>query len=329
MTPRWQVRDDLPRHLSLSDYEAAKLIVEEVCQRHGIGREGVGFFGNVGYPGVSDIDVVIVGDTPRLSRVIEDFEKRCEESDWLRSMFRHPPLYLLDDALEIAPRLHTLVGLSGPLRGQLLDGPTARGSRASTSYDAVLHGIWMLFLIHFVSGLWRRRVVSARTLLLVHKNLEYSERYFLGLESGAEEPPTHRSSDTVRALALEERRVDNLATDFTKQFEAAQRAFAGFCREEPIALGQWASSPLLVSRRFVCIRGAQTAVRRFESGWVGLARPWPFEVTRRFARGDQGEDDVGQFIRASILARAIYWRAGIRYPFVGPFGLLPPLGRQC
>ena len=329
MTPRWVVHDDLLRHLSLDDYEEAKRILEELCHRHGVARERVGYFGRVGHPGISDIDAVIVGDAPRLTRVVQEFEKRREESAWLRSMFWHEPLYVLDDVLEIVSRLHTLVGLSEPLREELHAHPATSAPPTAPSPDEVLHGIWMTFLVQVVAGLWRLKDVSARTLLLVHKNLEYSERYFSERRPGSEPQGSsaHLNSEAVRSLALEGRSVATLATDFSAQYEAARRAFAEYWRQAPGASQQSTGLSLLVYRRFVCIRGGQTTVRRFRGASVGVATPWPFDVTQRFARGHEGDDAVGQYVRTAIMARRAYERAGLAYPFVGPFGLRPPRGR--
>jgi hypothetical protein len=328
MKPRWSIVDDLPRSLSIDDYREAQALVETLCLRHGVEGGCVGFFGSIGCPGISDIDVVIVGDGHQLTRVVEDFASRCSDSSWLRSMFRHPPLFLLDDCVEFAPRLHTLVGLSEPLRGRIFDRaePGGTESLAGTSYDAVLHAMWMTFLINFVAGLGRRGSISARTLLLVHKNLEYSERYFGGF--GADDrsycSPVQHDSETIRRLTLEGRAVQHLASDFIEQFEAALHAFAGFRPEGP-EHRRVAGPPALLHDDLVCIRGSRTAVRRLGPRRFATAEPWLFEATRRYVEADQGDDDIGEFIRASIRAREPYRRAGLRYPFVGPFGLSPPL----
>ncbi len=322
--PRWRVVNDIPRHLSMDDYREAQDFVTSLCLRHGIGPEYVGFFGKIGCPGISDIDVVIVGHASRLTRVLEDFDRRYGDSDWLRSMYRHPPLFLLEDCVTFAPRLHTLIGLAEPLRGHVFNSTEPRGG---TSYDAVLHAMWMTFLIKFVAGLGRRGTISARTLLLVHKNLEYSERYFGDLiASGrAYTSPVQRDSQTIRRLTLEGRNVQHLAFDFIEQFEAAKHAFAQFQPEEPRVRRHVADHRVLLHDDFVCVRGSRTVVRRFRSKLIGTTLPWLFEATRRYVEGDEGDDDVGEFIRASIRAQGPYQRAGLRYPFVGPFGLRPPL----
>lgn len=329
MSPRWRVVDDLPRSLTTDDYEAAQRLVQTLCSECGIEPERVGFFGSVGCPGISDIDVAIVGDAPRLACVVERFDRGCRESDWLRSMFRHPPLFLLEDCVKIAPRLHTLIGLSEPLRGQVFDGvdPIDSASPCARSYDALLHAMWISFLIAFVAGLGRRGPISARRLLLVHKNLEYSEHYFgrLGSSDGAYVSPVQRDSATIRRLTLEGRDVQHLASDFLDQFEAAQRAFAGFQPDASRSERRSLERPVVVHEGFVCIRGSRTFVRRLGRRCFGAARPWLFDATRRFVEGGQGDDDVGEFIRASVVARRSYQLAGLRYPFVGPFGLSPPL----
>lgn len=329
MSPRWRVVDDLPRSLTTDDYQAAQQLVQELCLECEIEADRVGFFGSVGFPGISDIDVAIVGDPPRLTRVVEEFDKRCRESGWLRSMFRHSPLFLLEDCVKIAPRLHTLIGLSEPLRGQVFDGvdPIDSGSPFAESYDALLHAIWISFLIAFVAGLGRKGPISARRLLLVHKNLEYSEHYFgrLGASDGKYVSPVQRDSTTIRRLTLEGRDVQHLASDFLDQFEAAQRAFAEFLPDASRPERRGLDRPVVVHGDFVCIRGSSTFVRRFGRRCLGAAPPWLYEATRRFVEGGQGDDDVGEFVRASVVARRSYQLAGLRYPFVGPFGLSPPL----
>lgn len=329
MSPRWRVVDDLPRSLTMDDYQAAQRFVQTLCSECGIEPERVGFFGNVGCPGISDIDVAIVGDAPRLTRVVEGFDRSCRESDWLRSMFRHPPLFLLEDCVKIAPRLHTLNGVSEPLRGLMFDGvdPIDSACPGATSYDALLHAMWFTFLIAFVAGLGRRGTISARRLLLVHKNLEYSEHYFgrLGANDGIYLSPVQRDSATIRRLTLEGRDVQHLASDFLDQFEAVQRAFAGFLPEASRSDRRSLERPVVVHDDFVLIRGSRTFVRRLGQRSFGAARPWLFDATRRFVEGGQGDDDVGKFIRASIVARRSYQLAELRYPFIGPFGLSPPL----
>lgn len=329
MFPRWRVVDDLPRSLTTHDYQAAQQLVQKLCYECGLEPERVGFFGSVGCPGISDIDVAIVGDPARLTRVVKEFDKRCRESDWLRSMFRHPPLFLLEDCVRVVPRLHTLIGLSEPLRGQVFDGvdPLNSESSCARSYDALLHAMWISFLIAFVAGLGRRGPISARRLLLVHKNLEYSEHYFgrLGASDGAYVSPVQRDSSTIRRLTLEGRDVQHLASDFLDQFEAAQRTFAGFQPDASQLERRSSGRQVVVHDDFICIRGSRTFVRRLGRRYFGAARPWLFEATQRFVEGSHGDDDVGEFIRASVVARRSYQLAGVRYPFVGPFGLCPPL----
>ncbi|MEO7045363.1 MAG: hypothetical protein ABI091_08680, partial [Ferruginibacter sp.] len=175
------------------DYAQVKARFIELCCGCGVTKEKIGFFGNVGFPGVSDLDAIVCDRAEKLLEIEILHKKELEVNRKYKFIFWHTPVFLPNQALLYASSLHTLNDLKFEANGLKLQKP-------SVHQLEVLHINWFVFLLWVISSIkkkyYKNKPTSLRLLLLVYKNLMYSNNVFC--------PKTNMTQDLLPADGLRE-----------------------------------------------------------------------------------------------------------------------------
>ncbi|MFH1499599.1 MAG: hypothetical protein ABII82_17450, partial [Verrucomicrobiota bacterium] len=171
-----RILDDVRRDLRKEDYDDAMASFLRICRECGVEDSAVGFFGNIGEPGISDIDAVVVGTGEVLSHLSLRHQEERRRSVLFAYVFWHDPLWLLEDAQKWCARLHTLENL------RWVAADCARTWTMEQGGGSVLRVAWFIYLMG-IHRSWLRKVRSGsslglRQLLLLHKNLHHSIEFF-------------------------------------------------------------------------------------------------------------------------------------------------------
>lgn len=313
-----RIVDDVKWDIGADAYAAASKRFVTLCDTCGVARERVGFFGAVSFPGVSDLDALVVGDASTLANVAALHQEEARKSDVYGYLFWHEPLWVLEEAVGHAHRLHTMDGLScadgvadAPLSGVLTDGERR-----------VLNVAWLVFLLGALAevGAKARRGehMGLRLLLLMHKNLWHSMRVF---GQAGKSPDGLMTADELRAWAKERCEQGDVVEVgrivWTQIIGALGEACAGMdvaCREVSADMG--ACAPWIFTRRIIFRRGADTVFDE-GSGRIVL-NPYAFAVAKGYLKGGSQKSDIERFSMAAQRCRPLYAQAGLTYPFLEP-----------
>lgn len=306
-----RIVNDVKWNLGRDAYAAASARFVELCGACGIGGDRAGFFGSAGFPGVSDLDALAVGDCASLVRLAMLHGKEAEVSADYRYLFWHEPLWILDEVADDAYRLHTMEGARCAYgAGSLVKGVVAEETRR------VLHVAWLIFLIGAVAEIARQRdETGLRLLLLVHKNLRHSIEVFAGKDGAG------MTADELREWAKQCCRRGEEAEAGRIVWDQVQGALATACEGmdavcERAVTNTRAGSRWILTRRSVFERGEDT------SSGVGDGRirlnPYAFEIAKGYLHGSSNTPEIAIFVAAAERCRSAYKRAGLTYPFLEP-----------
>ena len=143
-------------------------IVEEFAECFGKNSQvkAIGQFGCVNYPGISDLDLLVITQNDSAESIVNIFNEWVKKKPERQYVFFHPPLIITENMLSYLTYLHTIHGLywiSGS-HDYVVD---------STFLDSkFLDIIWVSFLVPIaVKLLYHERVNNLRKLLLVANNM--------------------------------------------------------------------------------------------------------------------------------------------------------------
>jgi hypothetical protein len=153
----------------IDDYEKAYFLIE----RNAIENNAilVGRFGNIQYPGISDLDVFICFEDADYKHACENSLKFLENEKSVEYFFTHSPFYISMTMLNEIKYLHTLYNL------RITYNPKNITCDFSTDkeYSSFLNTIWSFtFLKHTAYFEQNYRYFDVRKLLIVLKNLHKS-----------------------------------------------------------------------------------------------------------------------------------------------------------
>lgn len=314
-----RIVNDVRWGLGRDAYERASTRFVEMCDSCGVGRDQIGFFGAVGFPGVSDLDALVVGDQATLVRLAALHREEARKSDVYGYLFWHEPLWILEEVKDDAYRLHTMDGL------KRADGRAELSVAGVVSEEArrVLDVAWLIFLLGAVAEMGcvakGRRGLSLRLLLLVHKNLRHSMRVFRSADNTRGDGLM--GANELRQWAKERCQQGNEAEAgrvvWAQIVGSLAEACAGMDATCERLVGDIdAMAPWIITRRMVFCRGTGTTYE--ESRGRIVLNPYAFMVAKGYLYGRSCGSDVGHFGMTARHSRLAYERAGLAYPFIEP-----------
>lgn len=232
------IRKDLNLELSFDDYIVASNRFLGLCNECGIDSDKIGFFGNIGFPGISDIDAFVY-DKPEKLRCLE--KKHLQEikiCSVYGYVFWHIPVLVPEVLLDFAPFLHTLESLKFVDNQSHITKPAAQQRE-------VINIVWFIFLIelflHIRQSYLYKKPLSLRLLILVYKNLTYSNNVFSNSNNYFR---PYLSSGELRELIKEnyhtfnKKNEEEIFSNFFNLFEHTLSSFDKYCEKSSVFLSK-------------------------------------------------------------------------------------------
>ena len=312
---------DLNLNLLNDDYTNAKDRFIELCCDAGITKEKIGFFGNVGFPGISDLDAFVCDIPERLIQLERLHKNELEKSPNYKYIYWHTPVLLPDLAIEYTSFLHTLHGLVFQANGLKICKPTVQNSE-------ILNMVWFLSLIRRVISIKKhylnKKPTSLRLLLLVYKNLEYSHNVFSGKANSDQNiMPADNLREHVKL------RYDDLNSsidhtvyhNFFNIIEASFSSFDNYCRNSSVfknELSKYSNqSYAFLSLSLICRKnnkGSSVKIR----GRIAIIdlNPHAFLLVVNLINNYSNDQSINNYIKSLNGCKAICNSHNIGFPFI-------------
>lgn len=304
------IRDDLDRGLTYSDYERARQQFIDMAQACGIRPDGIGFFGETGCPGISDIDAIAVGEPNQLRLLREKVEALREIDRVFGYCFWHPPVYALENISVSLRTLHTLHGL------QPLESGPLSSLESLQEEEWVLSVVWFTFLLRCLRE--RSPAPSLRWLLLLYRNLEHSLLFF---HKHVAEKFLPSSVLRQRVMAPGSESSPLVVELFNQIVESAIAAFDKACAVPvPVPESHQARTAVAYGLRGRLRLAAKTELDAKNSHTIWVNRT-ALDVALVHVLPGLASTRFEKFIADSGRVAGVYQRAGLPYPFVTPFGI--------
>lgn len=312
-----KIIDDIPRHLTLDDYKEASIHFEALCIRAGLPKENIGYFGSISFPGISDIDAAVVGNAAQLKKLDELFIEEQTKPGEFAHMFCHRPVYLLDKALPFINNLHTLNGLDDRI-GILIKNT---GSPHAAPEHKLLNIVWFTFLLQTISQIQRAKTVSLRSLLLLYKNIEYSNTVFSGMSSTNKAPSCIKSCDLRKSIWERTYDMDQLVNSFDCLFTDTLVKFDNYCeRLSPVRSGKAQTTrPVIVDKSFTVIPARVSKLEHARTVSILYVNDYAYHLAKDFFIKTSYCNLISQYMSCLRNAHSMYVSAGLPNPFVTPF----------
>ena len=155
------------------DYDRERdSLIETLSSAPGI--VAIGVFGEVGHPGISDLDCLVIAEDGKLATAHDRYARWRNADPDREYIFWHPPVFVSQSMLTPLTYLHTLEGLSWYYGSALI----YRDSQFDESL--YLYYVWITFLLPIAVRIVKSTDVSLRKALLVLKNLQRSVSVLAG-----------------------------------------------------------------------------------------------------------------------------------------------------
>lgn len=315
--------NDLNFDFKIKDYDAAKRSFIELCISCGSYMENIGFFGNVGFPGISDIDALVLGTPDVIKDVDRCFSEMHAGDSRFCYLFWHPPVYIIDGTQSAISHLHTLENLQPVEEGSDLSGLLKSEEKCKGTNEA-LNIAWFIFLIKIVASQRRKlqkgQLVSLRLILLVYKNIFHSFSTFQAPEEVQDKAAVspQKLRETVR-----DNKFDPVIASFVEQsfFELAEKAmpaFDAFCFRKADESVLTKQSTLIASRDVIFKKNHNTFFsNRYFYDLISL-NPVAFQMVWEYYQGSLKSIMFKDYIISSEEARTEYLSNEIPYAFIQP-----------
>ncbi len=318
-----RITDDVRWDLPKEAYAAVSARFVDLCQECGLGPDKTGFFGEAGFPGVSDVDALAIGEAEALRRARRKHEELRGKWPEYGYLFWHQPLWILPAVVADAAELHTMDNL------RCANGSSDRLLPGTTGDRKILQVIWALFLLDAATRMTVTSELgspmSLRRLLLVHKNMHHTMVSFGNGERAGERPLL--GADELRETAKNLCRRGETAeltviveAQLLGALEVACHRMDVVCGERvDVAGGPARDSGWIVTRGMLFQRAPTTA---FHPGKrrIGLAPP-AFRVAKDHLYGRSECAEMSRYLAAEKRCRLAYGRAGVEYPFIAPLAV--------
>lgn len=317
-----QIINDLKLDLTIQDYTKAKNLFLNFCKSAKISQNNIGFFGEVGFPGISDIDALVISTPDKIKKLNLLVQQETANSASFNYLFWHPPVFVLDSIQKKANILHTLEGLKSIKSGANLF------NHKTLNYEEtdVLNIVWFLSLISVISDMQRtisnNDPISLRLCLLVYKNLIHSFNKFSLDEEDL--PNNLLSSQELRTLVKEKYNSqlnEFLLNQFFMLFNLTCNRFDNFCQLQLALKSDTGKTSLISSQTKVYRKGDETVikVKRFYN--LIKINKFAFQLLLEYHIGKSTHHALNNYIIASKACKVEYKKFNIHYPFIQPFSL--------
>ena len=300
--------------LSREDYERA---FQQFCElAHSSSKKSVRIarFGQVGDPGISDLDLAVIADPKSLRAINLQFQKRRREDPVFEYVFAHDPVFLSEFIISDAQKLHTFFGLE-------MEEPSGMWDQlkiGSSGDNVWLYLFWHCFNFQNALDFLNSRV-SLRLGCLIHKNC---------LTSLAQ-----LKKDSTMSVSDRAREVRELALRFPKQGRLRLRKeFIDLLKETALAAFDYSSEHVpsypRAEQKYLWIRRNLFAVPTEEFREPLIRRngihcvplhPSLFSAVLAFSMMDERNESTADYIAANIRAQLFYREHRLPYPFITPF----------
>jgi len=311
--------DDLPRFLQMDDYNLAKQEFASLCRRVGIGTDEFGYFGNISFPGISDIDALVIGSSSQLKHLQHKFEEKKLSSDIFAAVFWHPPVYLLKEVSQNVHFLHTLEGLD--------DGLLSRLEKLESDYENehqfFLNIIWFTFLVRGCINIFSEADISLRNLLLVYKNLEFSERVFCKFLNVSSEKSVRSDYLRENFLKSDQENIPNLMKIFHEKLQLTLNLFDSCCGRfelEGSSENNY-SKHLVINKKCILKKSSNSKFTNHRYFTEFEVNPVAYEIAEQFMFSRCETRIFSDYIFKSWETVLAYNKVGLNYPFITPFGI--------
>lgn len=308
------VQNDLQLDLVEDDYLTAKSIFMKLCADQQIDAAGIGFFGSIGYPGISDLDALVIASPSKLIALREAHEYERSINPDYAYIFWHEPLYIIDAIKTKIHLFHTLVGLEFERKS----GESILMSCNDENSD-LIHIIWFIFLLQVYNSIVlderNNKRISARLLLLVHKNIEYSNSIFQ--KHSAIAASSLITSKELRSDFSRLEDTNNLLHEVNSSLKNTLELFDHYCSKK---LPDELNSDIfehLRSRKYHFQKGQKTIV----SGTKLVLNSRAFSLVSDYFMGSSKLSSLKLYTRESAIVKGHYKVNSLRYPFIEPIRL--------
>lgn len=155
------VRDDI----RLKDYDiVVDRLLSDLKRKQDI--LGMGLFGECSYPGISDLDVIIVTSPGRCKIMLEYLKKWIEDDNIASYLFMHPPLVISGEMFQHAQYLHTMYNIKWFFKKNYL-----RPETVPPKAHQYIEAIWTSFLLPLAIQIYVSEEVKLRYAIKLLKNL--------------------------------------------------------------------------------------------------------------------------------------------------------------
>ena len=299
--------------LEISDYEAAEAKVREFAQASGIRPECVGKFGKVNWPGISDLDIAVVGQKNELNLLRKLIAQERISNENFNFILFHDPVYIVDEIAPLAFGFHTFQGLEESTRNYLST-VSQTGIQAANS---ALRVAWFFFLSEIFSSDLRRNIFEERRSLLIHKNFEETISWLLPTYVGR--------NDHLRDLYMKGKefsaegeltRVQGLAEDLV--FGYLHGALSEYPKHQRLNF-------LRTHRRFAVLVASEGTWRRRSARRLALLHVPEGAVRFLTALSSKEAHGIGPIAVYQKVIKEVYSTyqgSSLPLPYVSPLGLI-------
>jgi hypothetical protein len=317
-----QIINDVTFEYSEEDYDAVKDQFVQLCLQCGISLRNIGFFGDIGFPGVSDIDALVICSPKEIKKLHLLFRHEAEHSKDFGYLFWHVPVYVIDSLAYLAPKLHTFNNLI-PLK----DGIALFDKKNEINEEELklLNIIWFVNLIKTFMDYLRKESkgekVSLRHILLVYSNIMYSAVMFTGEKSNI--PNDLPSVNQIRVLAKENKNDFSpfLWEKLKKLFEYTLCKFDEYCKKNLKVYPETISSTMLLSVTTILKKGEMSSIENVKFINTIVLNPLAYSFISDISKNKSNDETLNVYLNASLIFQKEYLFYKIQYPFIMPPGM--------
>jgi hypothetical protein len=311
-----RILNDLKLDLGTDYYVRATDIFTDICLKAGVTAGNIGFFGQIRFPGISDLDAIVIGSPEQIRQISDEFNLLLKANLEFRYVFWHLPVYIISEFEDSLPHFHTLNNLNW----------LAERRHLSTDNDKkLLNVIWYLSLLPTLTEMLRMKErgtpISLRLLLLVYSNLWYSINVFV--EDIYEIDPPFVSSDDLRNYVINSKSYDEeyILHSFLQLLDYSFTAFDEYCKVmwENVFIASKAK-PFLISAGIRYARSQSSGIinSRLRTKTIELNETG-FQIVWDYFQRHSNSSIFQNYINEACRIKRFYSNVHIDYPYIEPF----------
>jgi len=318
--------NDLNFDFSFGDYEDAKQKFIKLCISAKVSIDNIGFFGNVGFPGISDIDALVVGEAEVIRELNRRFYEERKQNERFAYLYWHRPVYVLENIIGVAKQLHTFENIHPVIEDSRLNGLFGYTDSSKVNNET-LYIAWFIFLIINIAKQERRlkkgQEVSLRLMLLVYKNIFHSYGKFnamLDQQTRVELIHPKKIRETIRDNVFNEDLRTFIENSFFYLADKTIEVFDQYCKTKMSKPNFKKKSVLVVSRELVLKRCINTFYKE-ECFYLKIfLNPLAFQLINEYYFGRNKTQMFKEYVVSSEKAIKEYKKQNIDYAFIKPVG---------